>query len=208
MPSTKPVSTSAANSITENTSGTGTGTSSTGGSANAGFSELGIENTNINTAPGVNLDDRQKIVVGSILDLFAGRPSLPKLSLWSDNATFSDKITKAEGRKQYAAQWYGLQAAFSSIERLSHEVTSSGNPIEMNLSTKYVVKGINKEQRIDSKVSIWTEGEKIVKVQDAWSGEVPSEGVFAKAFRNLNSVVVPAFVDVPKNVEEDAKKGN
>jgi hypothetical protein len=28
-----------------------------------------------------------------------------------------------------------------------------------------------------------------------------------QAFRNLNSVVVPAFVSVPKSEEEEAKKG-
>ena len=29
---------------------------------------------------------------------------------------------------------------------------------------------------------------------------------FKQAFRNLNSVVVPAFVSVPKSEEEEAKK--
>ncbi|PQE32213.1 proteophosphoglycan ppg4 protein [Rutstroemia sp. NJR-2017a WRK4] len=203
IPSQAPVSTAAADSITENhAGGSGTGVSA---------SDLGIENTNISTAAGVNLSERQRVVVGSVLDLFAGRPSLKKLSLWSDTATFADPLTIAEGRKQYSAQWYGLQAAFSSIERLKHEVVSAGNPIEMNLSTKYTVKGIGKEQRIDSVVRIWTEREggegSIMKVEDRWNGEIP-EGAIAKAFRNLNSVVVPAFVSVPKNEEEDAKKGN
>ncbi|KAG4032427.1 hypothetical protein MFRU_007g03300 [Monilinia fructicola] len=197
----------AADSITE-TGGSGT---AEGASAGPSFAELGIENTQIRTAAGVRLSENQKVVVGSVLDLFAGRPSLPKLSLWSDAATFSDPITKAEGRKQFAAQWYGLQAAFSSIERLGHEVTSAGNPVVLGLKTKYVVKGLEKEQVIESRVSIWTEGErdlKIVKVEDAWNGDVPSEGAFAKALRNLNSVVVPAFVSVPKNDKEDAEKGN
>ena len=43
---------------------------------------------------------------------------------------------------------------------------SNGNPIEMDLSTRYVVKGIGKEQKINSKIQIWTEGDKIVKVAD------------------------------------------
>jgi len=43
--------------------------------------------------------------VGSVLDLFAGRPSLPKLRLWADDATFEDNITVSKGRKQYEAQW-------------------------------------------------------------------------------------------------------
>lgn len=30
----------------------------------------------------------------------------------------------------------------------------------------------------------------------------------SQVFRNLNSVTVPKFVGVPKNAEEDAKRGN
>lgn len=51
--------------------------------------------------------------------LFAGKPTLKKLALWTDDATFNDPLTKAEGRKQYSAQWYGLAAAFSEIVRPS-----------------------------------------------------------------------------------------
>jgi hypothetical protein len=68
-------------------------------------SGLNIENTNIKTAPGVSLEDQQKTLVGSVLDLFAGRPSLEKLQLWKDEGVFEDPITIAEGRKQYEAQW-------------------------------------------------------------------------------------------------------
>lgn len=140
--------------------------------------ELKIENTNINTAPGVELSSHQKTIVGSVLDLFAGRPSLAKLQLWKDDATFSDNITIAEGRAKYEPQWYGLQTAFSEIERLHHEVTSSGNPIEMKMKTRYVVKGINKEQTIDSHINIYTDGDKISKVEDKWDGSM-SDGAVA-----------------------------
>jgi hypothetical protein len=68
-------------------------------------SGLNIENTNIKTAPGVTLEEQQKTLVGSVLDLFAGRPSLEKLQLWKDEGVFEDPITIAEGRKQYEAQW-------------------------------------------------------------------------------------------------------
>ena len=64
-----------------------------------------IENTNISTAPGVELSPHQKTVVGSVLDLFAGRPSLEKLQLWSDDAVFEDPLTIAKGRKQYEPQF-------------------------------------------------------------------------------------------------------
>lgn len=137
-----------------------------------------IESTNIQTAPGVNLNEDQRTIVGSVLDLFAGRPSLEKLSLWTDDAVFEDPITQARGRKQYEPQWYGLQAAFSEIERLHHSVTSSGNPIEMDLKTRYKVKGIGMEQVIDSKVLINLDNQgKITHVQDKWDGKLPESSI-------------------------------
>ncbi|TKA67237.1 hypothetical protein B0A55_08553 [Friedmanniomyces simplex] len=169
--------------------------------------ELNIESKNIKAASGVDLSDHQRTIIGSVLDLFAGRPSLAKLQLWKDEAEFTDPLTIAKGRKQYEAQWYGLQTAFSEIERLGHEVKSNGNPIEMDLDTRYVVKGLGKEQKISSKIEIWMEGDKIVKVADKWDGSLP-EGSIAQAFRRLNAVTVPNIVGVPKNAEEDAKRGN
>lgn len=95
--------------------------------------------------------------------------------MWDDNALFEDPITIAAGRAKYEPQWYGLQTAFSEIERLHHEVTSAGNPIEMDLKTRYVVKGINKEQTISSKITIAYDKDtsKITKVQDKWDGKLP-----------------------------------
>jgi len=172
-------------------------------------SNVSIENTNIKAAAGVELSSQQKTLVGSVLDLFAGRPSLEKLQLWADEAVFEDPITVARGRKQFEPQWYGLQTAFSEIERLSHQVTSSGNPMSMDLKTRYVVKGIGKEQTISSVVKIYTtaDGSKIEKVQDMWDGELPDSS-FKNAFRRLNAVTVPKLVSVPKDKEDDMKRGN
>jgi hypothetical protein len=188
--------------------------------------DLNIETKHVTTAPGVKLTEQQETIVGSVLDLFAGRPSLPKLALWRDDATFNDPLTSATGREQYSAQWYGLQQAFSEINRLNHQVKDAGNPILMDLRTKYVIKGINKEQTIQSLVSIQLDDQgKISKVEDKWNGELPT-GMIAnvsvapicslnryvdrnmQAFRHLNAVTVPKIVSVPKNNEEDAKKGN
>lgn len=71
-------------------------------------SNIPIENTNISTATGVELSSQQKTIVGSVLDLFAGRPSLEKLQLWTDEAVFEDPITIARGRKQFEPQWVRL----------------------------------------------------------------------------------------------------
>lgn len=103
---------------------------------------------------------------------------------------------------------YGLQSAFSEIERIHHEVTSAGNPIVMNLKNRYVVKGIGKEQTIASVVNIFVGKDgKIEKLQDKWDGKLP-DGFFSNALRNLNSITVPKIIGVPKNKEEDAQRGN
>jgi hypothetical protein len=141
-------------------------------------SSLNIENTNISTAPGVSLSSQQQTIVGSILDLFAGRPSLQKLALWRDDATFEDPLTVAQGREKYQAQWYGLQSAFSEIERQYHSVKDAGNPLLVDLKTRYVIKGIGKEQIVSSVVAIHLDGEgKIQKVEDKWDGKLPEGSI-------------------------------
>jgi hypothetical protein len=77
-------------------------------------SDLKIENTNIKSATGVDLSSQQKTLVGSVLDLFAGRPSLEKLQLWTDEAVFEDPITIARGRKQFEPQWVCKSCSVSS----------------------------------------------------------------------------------------------
>lgn len=92
-------------------------------------------------------------------------------------AIFADPITEAKGRERYSAQWYGLQSAFSAIERKSYQVTSSGNPIQLDMQTLYKVKGIGKETTINSKINIFTEGGKITKVEDKWDGSLPDSSI-------------------------------
>lgn len=154
----------------------------------------------------MTLSAEQTTLVGSVLDLFAGKPTKEKLALWSDNATFTDPLTIAQGRKQFEAQWYGLAQVFSEIQLLSHQVTSAGNPISLDMKNKYTVKGIGKEQTVQSIVNIHTSADgKIEKVEDKWDGELP-EGAIAKAFRRLNAVSVPHMVSVPKSAEEEQSK--
>lgn len=57
---------------------------------NAG--ELKIESTDIKTAPGVQLTGEQKTLVGVVLDLFAGRPSLAKLQTWTDDGMYEQHV--------------------------------------------------------------------------------------------------------------------
>ncbi|TDZ27717.1 hypothetical protein C8035_v009476 [Colletotrichum spinosum] len=175
------------------------------GSDAPSFESIGVKNTDIVQKSGVSLSSQQKVLVGSVLDLFEGNPTLKHLSLWSKNATFQDNITVATGFDKYAAQWYGLPALFDPIRIQSHTVTSAGNPIEFQLKNSYTVKGIKSEQTMESVVQIEVGDDgKIVKVNDKWNNDLP-DGAFSQALRKLNAVTVPAFVKVPKNAEEDAK---
>lgn len=89
---------------------------------------------------------------------------------------------------------YGLQSAFSEIERLSHEVTSSGNPISMNLKTRYVVKGIGKEQTISSVINIFHNDQgKITKVEDKWDGKLPESSIVDVSYFQLANPLWWAF---------------
>lgn len=72
---------------------------------------------------------------------------------------------------------------------MHHSVTSSGNPITLDMKTRYKVKGIGSEQIIESVIKIHTgaNGERITQVEDLWNGDIP-EGAFAKVglFQLLN----------------------
>ncbi|RKF82360.1 hypothetical protein GcM3_025032 [Golovinomyces cichoracearum] len=139
--------------------------------------ECGIESMAVDTAPDVFLTPQKKLIVGCILDLFKGRPTLEKLKLWADDAIFNDPLTLATGRKQYQAQWYGLKVFFSEIEQLQSVIISSGNPIIINMKTRYKIKLIGMDQIISSQVKIFmsVSNSKIIRVDDQWCGKIPDE---------------------------------
>jgi len=179
--------------------------SNSAASDNSAFENVDLKNRTINEALGVSLSQHQKVLVGSVLDLFEGHPTLKHLALWHPSATFQDPIAVAQGSDRIAAQWYGLPVLFKPINILSHEVTSSGNPIELKLRNKYVLKGLKKEQVVDSIVKIEVaEDGRIQKVEDRWNDKLPS-GAISEAFRKLNGATMPSLVKVPKNAEEDAQ---
>ncbi|KAK8073928.1 hypothetical protein PG994_004827 [Apiospora phragmitis] len=157
--------------------------------ADTAFGSFQMKNTNVNEGQGVKLNDQQKLIVASVLDLFEGNPTLKHLDLWKDDAVFTDPLSVAEGRSRYAAQWYGLTSLFSPIQIQSHRVVTGGNPIELELTNKYVVAdkvplAKSKEQLISSRVLIHVDDEaaaadglKIRKVEDRWDDKLPDGAV-------------------------------
>lgn len=84
----------------------------------------------------------------------------------------------ATGYAKYTAQFYGLAALFKPIQIQEYQVVSSGNPLDIEMSTKYVLKGIRKEQLINSivRISIGQDG-KIERVEDRWNDKLPEGGI-------------------------------
>jgi hypothetical protein len=146
--------------------------------ANLSTANLDIETKHVTTAPGIKLSTHQETIIGSVLDLFAGRPSLPKLALWRDDATYSGPFTLATGRAKYSAQWYGLRQAFSEIDRLNHQVKDAGNPMLVDLRINYVIRGLDKKQMVQSVAAIYLDDEgRISKVEDRWDGQASEGGI-------------------------------
>ncbi|RKF82593.1 hypothetical protein GcC1_013039 [Golovinomyces cichoracearum] len=75
------------------------------------------------------------------------------------------------------AQWYGLKIVFSEIEQLQSVIISSGNPIIINMKTRYKIKLIGMDQIISSQVKIFmsVSNSKIIRVDDQWCGKIPNE---------------------------------
>jgi hypothetical protein len=141
--------------------------------------DIPILTKHIQTSPGLTLSNHQHTIVSSILDLFSGYPTLQKLSLWRDDATFADPIRIATGREKYSAQWYALRSAFSTIDRLSFQVKDAGNPILIDLRMRYIVKGMHNETTVQSVVAVYLDGEgKVERVEDRWDGTLP-EGMMS-----------------------------
>ena len=131
-----------------------------------------------------------------LLQLFEGRPTLKHLSLWSKTGTFTDPINLAKGYDKYAAQWYGLPALFDPIKIQSHKVLSAGNPIELELSNKYTLKGIKKETVIDSKVLIHVGSDgRIDKVEDKWNGKLPDGAISEVSHANARVSTVLVLIN-------------
>ena len=60
----------------------------------------------------------------------------------------------------------------------------------MDLKTRYVVKGVNQEKIMNSKVFITTEGDKIARLEDHWDGELNEGGI-----KNVSGVDTAAVED-------------
>jgi len=77
----------------------------------------------------------------------------------------------------------------SKAERLSHQVTSAGNPIQFDQSMAYIVNRIGLKVTIHSKINIFIDpaSGKIEKVEDRWKTTFPDAAISNVHFKQLIS---------------------
>lgn len=110
----------------------------------------------------------------------------------------------AQGHAKYTAQFYGLPALFRPIEIQRHRVVSGGDPIELELSNKYVVKGIRKEQVVDSVVRIHVGADgRIERLEDRWNGKLPEGAISEVSSSSSSSGTAPADAAARRDDDDD-----
>ncbi|KAM6514343.1 hypothetical protein FALCPG4_015491 [Fusarium falciforme] len=155
----------------------------TSGQSITPLSSRDIHNVNINTSPGVTLTGHERLLVGSILDLYEGKGSLKHLSLWSPQAYFTCPGGIMKGHRENVAAWYAHATWCESIQIQSHVVTSGGNSIQFNLSYKYLFRGIRMELIIESEVRVHADKDgRVERLEERWvtvtnAGRRPTQSV-------------------------------
>lgn len=70
----------------------------------------------------------------------------------------------------------------------------------MDLKTRYVIKGINKEQIVSSVVAIYLDGEgKIQKVQDKWDGKLPDGAIANVSIVSCATAIADFLIGFPSS---------
>ncbi|KAG8724001.1 hypothetical protein FRC09_000809 [Ceratobasidium sp. 395] len=156
---------------------------------------------------GMPLEGKRKQIVEDVMNLFSSQPSQDIFHRsWRVDATFEDPLSKCIGYKQYAPQWYGMPKAFPTSRTLAYKVISSTenpNRIVYEQKQEYTIRFINTKKVMDSTVVIdLDENDKIIKLEDKWSGQDQPVRFGALWLRRLNAMTLPWLVKVPKPREE------
>ncbi|KAM5383800.1 hypothetical protein ACJZ2D_001789 [Fusarium nematophilum] len=134
-----------------------------------------IHNVNTTAAPGVALSDHERLLVGSILDLYEGRGTLRHLSLWSQHAYHANPPGIMTGHRRIVAAWYAHAASLESSHIQSHMVQST-SPIRFNLSINETFRGLGLQVMINSEVRVHVDEDgKIKRLEERWD-TVTNEG--------------------------------
>ncbi|GAO49162.1 hypothetical protein SAICODRAFT_6384 [Saitoella complicata NRRL Y-17804] len=164
-----------------------------------------IINSNIPVAPGVEIDEHRKRLVGVVLDLFQGKTSLYKLNnYFAEDAVYEDPVAKSVGRKEIAGQFYGLPELFKesrtkTVSIISNDSTSTSFSMTHILTPKLISTPIEFNTTMTITVN---DKDLITHWQDRHRENIP-DGGWAEWMRKKQSEVTAAVLPIPGNEEED-----
>ncbi|KAF9512751.1 hypothetical protein BS47DRAFT_1330084, partial [Hydnum rufescens UP504] len=140
------------------------------------------------------LDPVRQRILDDVLKLFCGQPSPEALSHWHKDAILESPLTRCEGYRQCAAQWYALATMVSSSRTVSHRVlasTSSPSRIVYSQTQEYTIRYTHLKRVIQSMVAIHLDNnDQIVMLEDKWKGDDQPATRTALFFRKFNARAV------------------
>ncbi|KAH9923257.1 uncharacterized protein B0H18DRAFT_909923, partial [Fomitopsis serialis] len=165
-----------------------------------------IINASVAVAPGVAIDEHRRTLVGVVLDLFQGKPSLHKMSFFAEDAVYEDPVAKSVGRISIAAQFYGLPELVRASTTESARITASdARTTSFHVRQAFTPKLVPKTIAFDTVMTITVDAAgKIAHWQDRPSEGIPAGGSgLAEWMRETQSELTKAVLTLPKDEEED-----
>lgn len=134
-------------------------------------------------------------LIENVLNLYRCKATDELLeSVYSENPSFEDPISFAQGRKEVWSQWYSMPRIFSNSVTNDYTIlVNEKNHIEFSLSQTYTFKVGNRNKKMQSKVVLdLDENGKVTKHQDLWNGKELNS--FLRFFRILNAKFVRFYI--------------
>ncbi|TFY67778.1 hypothetical protein EVJ58_g1405 [Rhodofomes roseus] len=168
-----------------------------------------ITNASVDVAPGVTIDDHRRTLVGVVLDLFQGKPSLYKMDFFAEDAVYEDPVAKSVGRTSIAGQFYGLPELFRSSVTKSAQITASdAHTTSFRVLHEFTPKLVPKTVSFDTVMTITVDAAgKITHWRDRPSAGIPDGGSgLAEWLRTKQSELTKAVLSLPNDEEEDLER--
>jgi len=148
------------------------------------------------------LPEARKRLLEDVRQLFCCHPTVEIFQrCFRKDCVFEDTLSRAVGIKEVSAQWYGMPKAFHSRTLSSRLISSTPTQMVYSQRQEYTLRGLGVKKVIESLVVIDLDpSDKIVRLQDLWSGEDPPTRWGLGMLRRLHGVALPLFVRVPKDV--------
>ncbi len=111
-------------------------------------------------------------IVSDILNLYNSNPTTESFRHYALNAQFEDPLQYSGSLSSIKSAFKFLPKIFIDTQVIKSDADIEGNPMKLNLETRYEWKGIKKETVIRSIVLLTLNNqEQIIRHEERWNGE-------------------------------------